>query len=79
MNKYYFHFRNKSGTQVSKDLNRYYDAENLESAAALARQLPSELQRENPDQFPLGIFVEHIQEIDSGKILTYEEIHPCGI
>ena len=75
MKKYYFHFRNQSGTQVSKDLNRYYDAENLESAAELARTLPSRLQKENPDYFPFGIFIDHIQEIDTGVVLTYDEIH----
>lgn len=79
MNKYYFHFRNQSGTQVSKDLDRYYDAENLESAAELARTLPYKLQKENPDHFAFGIFVEHIQEIDTGAVLTYEEIHSSGI
>ena len=75
MRKYFFHLRNQFGTQVSKDLNRYYDAETFESAAAIALSLPSILEREYPDQSPFGIFVEHIQEIDTGAVLTYEEIH----
>ena len=57
MKKYYFHLRNNV-YQVSEDEQRYFEAENMEAALKLAKQI-------NESDKPY--IVMHVEELDTGQ------------